>query len=123
MRPIKFRGIDEETGDWVFGYYFKDDVWTNILVGNTPFKVDPETVGQFIGRPDKNGKEIYEGDVVKGKWSYCTMGVIAFDTHRCVMYIKPIDGIGKAGCDKGYKLNSTKLEIVGNIHDNPELIK
>ena len=75
MREIKFRGIDTETGEWVYGFLAASDqimVWNEDNATGKMLQVIPETVGQFIGRHDKKrteeypkGQEIYQGDVIK----------------------------------------------------------
>ena len=82
------------------------------------------TIQQFTGLFDKNGVEIYEGDVVSGKFPYGTIGVVSWIESRGGFMVRMIDGLnGGAAYDKeGYKLNSVKLEVIGNIYQNPELL-
>jgi len=128
MRDIKCRGKWVNNGEWVYGYYAKDinhcidgkeyiDCIINTQKDNAEgmwFEVIPETVGQFTGLPDKNGSEIYEGDIVRHKQfaiygilSEC-VGTVKIDPHNGVMV--GYDSIGK------------NIEVIGNLHDNLELL-
>ena len=78
---------------------------------------------QYTGLKDKNGKEIYDGDVVENKQPYASIHIVMWDEKRCGFYLQPIDGLRKAAYDKGYKMNSGKNKIIGNIHENQELLK
>ena len=133
MREILFRGkrID---GLWVEGHGITvDESETRILsdlgdsYGLTWCRVYPETVGQFTGLTDKNGKKIFEGDVVAQNWyDYSeprddSFGEVVFCEYDCSFSVMDIekDGIVPLGRCHAYHWEA---EVIGNIHDNPELI-
>ena len=139
MRTIKFRGQHWKTGEWEYGYYCVTNEGDH-LIGTVDIlsqdmsicdllftQVNPETVGQFTGLHDKDGKEIYEGDVIdvcNGSingvpWMDQSPHVVrwrgygSYDTCR---FLRAKDGSDLS--------DSTHWrQIVGNIHDNPELMK
>ena len=133
MREILFRGKRIDNGEWVEGNLFVSDTdgRTHILIGTRiitiEWEVGPSTVGQFTGLTDKNGKRIFEGDIVR------------FAERRIggenVSIVEQV-GFDEGGfCTNRYSLNNwlrngiygiTKLEgieVIGNIHDNPELLE
>lgn len=120
MRKLSFRGKRAD-GEWVYGYYakFAHDSVPVILEdtenGIAPRKIIPDTVGQFTGLHDKNGKEIYEGDVYR------------FEHPDSINEVSYCIGGGFAGFDfaPAFTDNNrlTNIEVIGNIHDNPELLK
>ena len=152
MREILFRGKRTDNGAWVEGAFclkdcedpFGDMVDRPSIIKYDPpcdgfwFRVDPETVGQFTGLTDKNGKKIFEGDVVKavivrdlggGTENRKETGIIAYDKIGMIGLVAKYAGsipiwsdffqeLTLSGC-----INDFWFEIIGNIHDNPELLE
>lgn len=116
MRTIKFRGKDIETSEWVYGDliqrigYMPSIMFPYESNGKIKFAetaVKRETIGQFTGLTDKNGVEIYEGDILH--FSDGSQHVVMWDEYECGFNI----------VEYGIYL----CEVIGNIHDNPELLK
>jgi len=123
MREILFRG-KRNNGEWVEGSLV---VWpdgaTDIcysendsFVEMTKTIVNPASVGQYTGLTDKNGIKIFEGDIVDILTEDEEIGIVAYDDGG---FQVEADGF----CvDFHSNINGTDLEVIGNIHDNPELI-
>ena len=138
MREILFRGKRIDNGEWVEGNIFIPDKLTNreppteILVGTNvvriSYEVDPETVGQYTGLTDKNGKKIFEGDIVdaSNEWWYAAgpaghdSPVILVEWSNDLCGFEPF---ANYDCDCGVYISAKNCEVIGNIHDNPELLK
>ena len=123
MREILFRGKRADNGEWVEGSlsteYLKECGCVMISpTADTCYKVDPETVGQYTGLTDKNGKKIFEGDIVKSCDNHIYR--IKWDNQRAMFYLR--NDITHASADF-YHYFASDLEIIGNITDNPELLK
>ena len=134
MREFLFRGKRIGNGEWIYGYYVHQYGSYQIYVADTnigefefdQIHIDPETAGQFTGLTDKNGKKIFEGDIVKtdSKDTFMVYGkpyVVEFDDeYECgfVMRWKKVEHLFGDIWNK-----SEILEIIGNIHDNPELLE
>lgn len=135
MRDIKFRAKRVDNGEWVYGSLFVDDCYDGetecyieymnykTLPYKKSVKVKPETLGQFTGPCDKNGEEIFEGDIVKRNLAYITITAIVEWDLKYLQYT--LTAIDKENKGKVWYLtsNSEDYEIIGNVYDNPELLK
>ena len=132
MREILFRGIDEGTKEWVYGYYYESQKPSDfggerryyIFDDKTisKYNVLPETIGQYTGLTDKNGKKIFEGDIIEFE---DMLGIINFNFGcYCVKTNKPDwKARNNPAIDIIFNEYPNAIKIIGNIHDNPELLK
>lgn len=119
-REIKFRGKRIDNGEWVYGYLADEDYINDIYsIDLSSIEVDRDTVGQFTGLSDKNGKEIFEGDIIKG--FDITIEVWYSEDKACFMAEMKEPQNDMVDILGGY--DTARMEIIGNIYDNPELIK
>ena len=116
MREFLFRAKRKDNGEWVFGDLEHNGKnvpkWVN---GN---EIAPESVGQFTGLTDKNGKKIFEGDILKGCWK--TIFEVYYDDCLLQFRAKTVDGFNK---DIDYYGYPHQIEVIGNICDNKELLE
>ena len=144
MREILFRGKRTDNGEWVYGYVGVFKGITQIFVpfteeeekeneghifsciGGLWYTVNPETVGQFTGLTDKNGNKIFEGDIVKREYTLwhgetkktreTQIGVVAYSNKECGFWLEKV-------CNLRRPWDGDTSEVIGNIHDNPELLE
>jgi uncharacterized phage protein (TIGR01671 family) len=140
MREIEFRGKRRDTGEWVYGDLSISKVWSknttpeygicfdkediNGYLNREWEGVRKETVGQYTGKKDQNGVKIFEWDIVRltSCMDETDFGEVYFDHGEWL--------IGFFGGDESGPLyylqdceNGPTLEVIGNIHDNPELLE
>ena len=148
MREILFRGKRLQGGNWLEGYFFKSDInkreresgkasliftpdcdtFITVPECHNSFMVASDTVGQYTGMTDKNGKRIFEWDIVAQNWyDYDeprddSFGKVVFCEYDCSFSVMDVnkDGFMPLGRCGSYHW---EVEVIGNIHDNPELLK
>jgi len=146
MREIKFRGKRIDNGEWIYGNLVKmhgnNTEWTTgiqvrfygaIKYGSV--EVNPKTVGQFTGFKGKNGKEIYEGDILRIFEYYCEEEPELNEWKDKVVEWNECGGCLSIEWDYGdYDITSigwafehfdnsgNEVEVIGNVHENPELL-
>lgn len=118
MREILFRAKRSGKDEWVQGYLTK--MWGMLHIidendENKAFVIDDETIGQFTGLTDKNGAKIFEGDIVQTLDD--DIAVIQYDEEDAMYYLNNDNVLENFGI-----VSPKWLEIIGNIHDNPELL-
>lgn len=123
-RQIKFRGKNIHTGEWLYGDYHREGKTHYITspeqylreYAPIEFIVDGKTVGQFTGLLDKNGKEIYEGDILGCPEDNYFLNEAVIFAEGCFMVKDDYTTTPMCAVDTQYRT------VIGNIHDNPELI-
>ena len=135
MREIIFRGKRIDNGEWVYGslfvgfkkcYICPEAIamynFDGALCLGGFIEVDPSTVGQYTGLKDKNGKRIFEGDILGSRYDKLYPDDVAIEVvkwFRNGWYIQQENNLPDALCEYGVLYYS---EVIGNIHDNPELL-
>lgn len=125
-RKIKFRGKRIDNGEWVYGYLYRLSEKLNPFImlidrRGESYEVDPKTVGQYTGQKDKNGEELYDGDICNCREYECC-GKIEWSEDEAGFYFCVFYEDGMFEEEQLYDYVS-ELEIIGNIHDNPELLE
>jgi uncharacterized phage protein (TIGR01671 family) len=139
MREIKFRGYFKRANKWVYGF-LNIDLYKTIYSIITPIPSDiqketavvKESMGQYTGLKDKNGKEIYEGDIVRWtKRQYFDCSRAEIENEQIIIgtifWYETMWGI-KTTDDNGfllmpYYIETDEFKVIGNIYENPELLK
>lgn len=132
MREILFRGKSLKTGEWTQGYLFRCwerayILWGMVNDNADMTEVDPETVCQYTGLTDKNGRKIFEGDILKeniedpettgtDKFIY----TVQYSDDHCAFTTS--DVINEGYFEPLGEYINENVEVIGNIFDNPELI-
>ena len=124
MREVLFRGKRTDNGEWITDSetYIRDGdgIWLSDENLNV-VTVIPETVGQFTGLTDKNGVKIFEGDIVRYDVNYHDM-VISYDVENWGGWLYE-DMDDNMQAYSIYEFCLKDIAVVGNIHDNPELLR
>lgn len=152
MIEILFRGKRKDNDQWVHGFYFKRvrnyagfkteeqayikyETWDE---GFVTYEVTLKTVGQFTGLTDKNGQKIFEGDILRGfcypfrdgegKHNYYAE-IVWFSNSPAfglITHKNPtsnVVGIADGNCEYLEDWDNTQWEVIGNVYDNPNLLK
>lgn len=136
-REILFRGKRVDNGQLVEGFYVKHGSRHWIYTGEiqymylpvcadlpTKYEVEPESIGQYTGLTDKNGRKIFEGDIVKRELMQgSAVGqVVWFDVGFCGFYLKRGNSYYPIGKEEHSGIDDCD-KVIGNIFDTPHLLK
>lgn len=124
-REIMFRGWNKKNKRWLYGYYLVNcgehfiapDDFVNTLMSYEDYVVDADTVGQYTGLKDANGVKIFEGDIVE---SFGYQHIIRYNDKEASF----VAAFRDIQCSiSQHWIDEFKKVVVGNVHENKELIK
>lgn len=123
-RTIKFRGRNNKASPWVYGYVVFDDPDKAVIFQDgIECDVDVESVGEFTGLLDRNGKEIYEGDVARFVFNGRDLEEGVIEWHEDMFHIRSLKYPNLSPGNYRLAYIASRSEIIGNIYENPELVK
>lgn len=126
MRKIRFRAKsikDSNRWEWVYGWFTSDfttqPLSTHLILTDKGviYNVDPLTLGQYTGLRDKNDKCVFEGDLVKSK--YYDLSEVVWHDKYATFCLRTVDDVVK----DEYTYSLDEIEVIGNIYENPNLLK
>jgi uncharacterized phage protein (TIGR01671 family) len=118
MREILFRGKYTPNGSWIMGDLYQYQSGLKAIKGNM---VIPDTIGQFTGLTDKNGKKIFEGDIVRLDIAGVIFNAVCKFHSGSFGLVWHYMGVDRWQAFTG--MCHVEYEVIGNIHDNPELME
>lgn len=145
MREVKFRGFNRKNSEWIYGFYLQNrgahfvcpDEFANGKSWDD-YEIDPDTLGQFTGLQDKNGTDVYEGDIISNSWCFKKKSVVRFGKYQHLnaqreyengdlgFYMYHLDEF-KRKVERNdiqfFFCNEDKGEVIGNIYQNKELLE
>lgn len=126
MREILFRGKAFEGGKWYYGYVGKtSEGGTFISAGHSIIHIIPETLGQYTGLKDKNGKKIFDGDIISTDLSR-PYNIVLYKNGSFMLQCEDNGRIFYDiffSCEEEQQKTYPYCEVIGNIHDDPELME